>query len=152
MALSFLTRLRLLYVRHRRAITLGVRSAVLDGEGRVLLVRHSYTPGWHFPGGGVDPGETASAAAARELAEETGIVATRAELFGLYLNRVHAGRDHVALFVARAWRQAHDPGIPNLEIRECRFFSREELPDGTTPGTRRRIAEILEGADRSPDW
>lgn len=144
-------RLHLFYARHRRAITLGVRSVVLDGEGRVLLVRHGYTPGWHFPGGGVEPGETVAEAAARELMEEAGVVAD-AELFGLYLNRAHSGRDHVALLVSRSWRQAREAGVPNLEIRECRFFAADGLPDGTTPGTRRRVAEVVGGAARSPYW
>ena len=53
--------------------------AVVIHEDRVLLVRRKNAPDaglWGFPGGHVDPGETALAAAARELAEETGVVAT----------------------------------------------------------------------------
>ena len=46
------------YFRLARPMTLGVRAAVLDAQDSVLLVRHSYTPGWHMPGGGVEPGET----------------------------------------------------------------------------------------------
>jgi ADP-ribose pyrophosphatase YjhB (NUDIX family) len=146
-------RLHLFYARHRRAITLGVRSAVFDGEGRVLLLRHTYAPGWHFPGGGVEPAESAAQAAARELHEECGIAETEpSEFFGLYLNRAHAARDHVAVFVTRQWWQARDPGIPNLEIRECRFFAVDALPGEASPATRRRLAEIIHGAPRSADW
>lgn len=51
--------------------------AVVIRDGRVLLVKRRNEPDaglWGFPGGHVDPGETAMAAAARELREETGII------------------------------------------------------------------------------
>jgi len=44
-----------------------------DADGRVLLVRPSYKPGWDIPGGYLHPGETPSEAAAREVSEELGI-------------------------------------------------------------------------------
>ncbi len=53
--------------------------AVVIHDGQVLLVRRKKDPDaglWGFPGGHVEPGETALAAAARELAEETSVVAT----------------------------------------------------------------------------
>ncbi|MCR4282549.1 MAG: NUDIX domain-containing protein [Bauldia sp.] len=134
-------------------MTLGVRAAVFDGDGRVLLVRHSYTPGWHFPGGGVEPGEATGEALARELDEEAGIALTgEPHLHGLYFSRHISRRDHVAVFVCREWRQARNPGVPNLEIVACRFFSPEALPDDITAGTRRRLGEIVGGAPRSADW
>ena len=44
-----------------------------DANGRVLLVRPAYRPGWDIPGGYLHPGETPSEAAAREVSEELGI-------------------------------------------------------------------------------
>ncbi len=133
----------------RRAMTLGVRAAVVDAEGRVFLVRHTYVRGWYLPGGGVEHGETFGDALARELMEEGGIRLTGApELRSLHHNR---GRDHVAFYVVRQFEQVSTKA-PDWEIAEAGFFAPEALPEDATPATRRRLAELLSAAPVSPDW
>tara|TARA_Y100000296_G_scaffold87454_1_gene134724 strand:+ start:9677 stop:9955 length:279 start_codon:yes stop_codon:yes gene_type:complete len=62
-----------LFFRASRGLTIGVRAVVLSEDGEFLLVRHTYAPGWHFPGGGVEPGESIEQALKKELWEETGL-------------------------------------------------------------------------------
>lgn len=150
--IGFPARLYLSYARLRRGMTLGVRAAVFDPEGRVFLVRHSYVAGWYFPGGGVEPGETMEQSLARELIEEGGIALTGpARLFGIYLNRHASPRDHVGLYVCREWRQEKPP-VRNREIIDSGFFAVNALPEGTTAGTQRRLAEIAVGEPSRGIW
>jgi ADP-ribose pyrophosphatase YjhB (NUDIX family) len=138
--------------RFTRTLTVGVRAVVIDAGGKVFLVRHSYVSGWHLPGGGVERGETLVQALARELREEGSIeVVGTPPLHGVFYNPVDSPRDHVAVFVVRVFRQ--DPtGRPSREIAERGFFSLDALPKETTPGTRRRLAEVLEGAPMAAKW
>lgn len=48
-------------------------SVLVDDDGRVILVRPTYRPGWDLPGGVVEQDEAPLAAARRELAEELGL-------------------------------------------------------------------------------
>jgi 8-oxo-dGTP pyrophosphatase MutT (NUDIX family) len=149
---SLISRAMPLVARLTRPLTMGVRAMVLDGEGRICLIRHSYVAGWHMPGGAIEPGETAGAALERELWEETGLQAQGTpELFALYLNRRWSARDHVALYLLRQF-EATDHRPSPREILEQGFFPLDALPEGTTGPTRRRIAEVLERRPPDPFW
>jgi len=140
------------YWRLARGLTLGVRGLVIDGAGRIFLVKHSYVAGWHFPGGGVEPGETLATALARELREEGNIELGHAPvLFAVYFNRRVSRRDHVALYVVRSFHQSAAPQ-PNSEIVAHGFFAPDALPADTTRATRERIAEVLSGRSVSELW
>ncbi len=150
--LSALARLAGTIAPLTRGMTLGVRCACFDAEGRVFLVRHSYMPGWYLPGGGVERGETVHDAIGRELVEEAGIVLGEAPLlFGVYYNRRRA-RDHVLVYVSRSFERPSPPIYPNREIAEAGFHAPTALPEEATPATRRRLAEIIEGVPRDPFW
>jgi 8-oxo-dGTP pyrophosphatase MutT (NUDIX family) len=141
-----------LWFRLARPLTMGVRAVALDREGRVFLVRHSYLPGWHLPGGGVEVGETALEALTRELREEGNLALTGVPLLhGVYLNTFVTRRDHVLLYVARDVAQTH-PRAADREIVEAGFFCVDKLPEGTARASLARLKEVLDGAPVSAVW
>ena len=138
--------------RLTRPLTMGVRAMVLDEQGQICLIRHSYVAGWHMPGGAIEPGETAAEALVRELWEETGLeLQGTPELFALYLNRRWSARDHVALYLVRNFQPTNHRPSPR-EILEVGFFPLTALPPGTTGPTQRRIVEVLQGGKPDPHW
>jgi ADP-ribose pyrophosphatase YjhB (NUDIX family) len=133
-------------------VTLGVQGVVLDETSRVLLVRHGYRPGWHFPGGGVEPGEKIEHTLARELLEEAGItVLGEARLFGIYSNFNAYPGDHIVLFVVDRWRSGPIPP-PNREIIEQAYFPIDRLPGNIAPGAARRLDEVFRNTTPTLAW
>lgn len=140
------------YFRARRSLTLGVRAIVLDDQGRILLVRHTYVPGWHLPGGGVEKGQSVFDALRAELRQEGGLeLLERPQLLGVYSNHASFPNDHVVLFAVRRFNRLEVPRS-NREIAETGFFAPDDLPQGTTQGTRARIAAFLAGQADSEFW
>src|SRR6202171_3457489 len=113
--------------RLTRGMTLGVRALVIDPDGRIFLVKHSYVSGWHLPGGGVEPGETLIDALVRELREEGNLEPTAPPmLHGMFFNDSLSPRNHVAVLVVRNFRQIGPP-VPGFEIIAHGFFPLDAL-------------------------
>ncbi len=136
-----------------RPMTLGVRAVVYDRDrNAVMLIRHTYVSGWHLPGGGVEPGETMAASLLRELSEEANIEALQPPaLRSIHFNRSSSRRDHVALYLVEAFRST-GPKRADREIAAAEFFPLDALPRGTTPATRRRLAEVLGSEPPLAEW
>ncbi len=152
---SSLTKLRLklapTWLRWARGMTLGSRIAVVDNQGRFMLVKQTYTPGWIFPGGGVERGETCMEAARREVEEEAAIFAKGSfQLVGMFSNDNRMKGDHLAFYVLREFEQR--PFVANGEIADARFFSPDDLPERMEGGTLRRIQELTQNLPRSEYW
>ncbi|WP_420839839.1 NUDIX domain-containing protein [Allorhizobium sonneratiae] len=144
-------RLLHVYFRFSRGMTLGVRAACFDEEGRIFLVRHTYLAGWYLPGGGVEVGETAFQALVKELREEGNLEVLGAPaLLQSFLNLSATKRDHVLLY--RVDVRQTVPRPPDHEIAESGFFALDQLPDGLTAATRRRLDELARGGPYADVW
>jgi ADP-ribose pyrophosphatase YjhB (NUDIX family) len=120
--------------------TIGVRVFLVKNQ-QILLVKHTYSNQWFLPGGGLKKGETLEQAIRRELTEELGVRIEKLELFGAYNNFFEGKKDYIILF------KSDDFSLPNKkdsEIEQFSFFSYENIPKSTSPGTKRRITEFLE--------
>jgi 8-oxo-dGTP pyrophosphatase MutT (NUDIX family) len=133
-----------------RPTLFGASAIAQDELGRVLLVHHSYIPGWSLPGGGVERNEPPEVAVIRELREEVGLTDCGApEFIGLYTRKVAWFSNVVALYRLRDVRIAFRP---NLEVRKVMFCDPLSPPPDTQPGTLRRLAELTGQMPRSPYW
>jgi ADP-ribose pyrophosphatase YjhB (NUDIX family) len=147
-----LMRLASLLTQHPDVVTLGVQGIVVDDASRVLLIRHGYRAGWHFPGGGVERGEEIEEALTREVLEETGVVILQPpRLVGIYSHFDDYPGDHVILYRIDHWRRDCIPA-PNAEIAEDGFFAFDGLPETLSPGTSRRLKEVFGKAEQSSAW
>lgn len=135
----------------KRGMTLGVRAACFDAEGRIFLVRHTYVAGWYMPGGGMERHETALAALRKELREEGNLeICGEPELFHVYYNRNTSRRDHVLFY--RVTVEQIAPRMPDIEIAESGFFALDALPTDATVATRSRIKELSGESEKSDYW
>lgn len=135
-----------------RAMTLGVRGLAFDGEGRVLLVKHTYVAGWHLPGGGVEPGQTTLDALAMELREEANTeIGDAPRLRSVHFSNKVTQRDHVVVYLCENVRQTA-PKTADREILAAAFFALDALPDGVTQSSLARIREFSQGIEADPYW
>jgi ADP-ribose pyrophosphatase YjhB (NUDIX family) len=141
-----------LYWRVVRPRTLGVRALVIDDQGRIALVRHTYTDHWYLPGGGVKKKESYARALARELREEIALSDFAVErLLGVYHSLREHKDDHIVVYVVRAGATPIRKAAI-MEIADAGWFAPDALPDGVSAATLRRIREYRDGVIGGGDW
>ena len=98
----------------------------LDKGGIVLIRRKNPPPGWALPGGFIDYGESAEAAAIREAFEETSLNVQLVELFHVYSDPKRDPRQHAISTVFIATAQGTPCGAD--DATEAAVFSEHNLP------------------------
>lgn len=127
-----------------------VAAILQDRSGRILLCERSDQPGaWQFPQGGIDPGETAAAALAREVLEEISLPRKAyriAMVRGPYRYRFPAGltkkgfrgqAHHYFLLRLRGSKSLVDTGTVNAEFRRTRWIHPAEFDLAWLPPMKR---------------
>jgi ADP-ribose pyrophosphatase YjhB (NUDIX family) len=116
---------------------------VFDLEGRVLLVQRGKPPGeglWSVPGGRLEPGETLAQCLAREIREETGVVA---EIGALVCVVERIADDHHYVILDYLARPIGGVLAAGSDARAARFVTDAEL--ATLPLTE-GLSPVLERA------
>ena len=129
-------------VGHRTLLQVGASVIVEDEQGRILLQKRSDNHCWAYAGGSVELDEAVEDTAKRELFEETGLIAHRLELLGVFsgkeLHYVYPNGDEVSnvdiVYICKEYS-----GTLNRqegEVDELKFFAVDEIPDNISPPNR----------------
>jgi 8-oxo-dGTP pyrophosphatase MutT (NUDIX family) len=120
-------------IGHDLLVLPGVTAVIADDAGRVLLARHADGDRWGFLGGAVEPFESPTDAAIREIREETGARAEVVDLIGVYggpeFVRTYANGDRVAYVTTAFGCRLLDEPVPGAdgELLELGWFTREQV-------------------------
>lgn len=111
----------------------GCSATIFDPARRkILLTRRTDNGQWCLPGGGMDPGENAAEACAREVMEETGLKVQIVRLLGVYSNPdllieyPDGNRFQILALNFEAHITDGDPGL-SQEVSDIGYFSPEEI-------------------------
>ena len=140
-----------------------VSIAARDDRGRVLLARHVEGDLWVLPGGAIEPGETPSDAAVREMWEETGLLVALTRLVGVFggaeyvIQYQNGDRTSYVMALFEATVAGGSPLPDGVEILELRFVSEAEaLALRTVAWVPEALRAIFSGpggnAFRPPTW
>ena len=136
----------------RLSVSAVVRSC--PGAREILLMRRSDNGHWGLPGGYLEPGESVTQAAAREVREETGWRVEIGRLVGVYSDPARQVIEYpdqrrvqaVNLCFEALAREAGPLGTPG-EVLGVGFFAVDALPEPFVPIHAIRVEDCFAGAD-----
>ena len=139
------------------SIVPSVNVVVVNESGEFLLICRTDNGNWALPGGAMDPGESMTDAAVREVQEETGVVCEVTGLVGVYTNPQHVilytSNNEVRQECSLVYTARHLSGVPrpSNESSQVRWVRGTDIADFKIhPSMRQRISHYLE--DRSEPY
>lgn len=122
-----------------------VAAVAFTRDGRVLTVRKRGTTMFMLPGGKLEPGESAAAAARREVAEEIGIEVTDLELLGEFTADAANEPGHVVVSTVYRAELGAEPAATG-EIAELRWSPLDTATSDIAPLLREHVMPALREA------
>ena len=137
-------------VGHRPLLQVGASVIVEDPQGRILLELRSDNHCWGYPGGSVELDEAVEDTARRELLEETGLIAARLELFGIFsgpdLHYIYPNGDEVSnvdvVYLCRDYSGTLQ--CQKGEVDDLHFFTIEEMPANISDPLKKPILKWID--------
>jgi ADP-ribose pyrophosphatase YjhB (NUDIX family) len=130
------------------SFTVTAAAIVVDGKGRVLLLKHRFRPGsgWGIPGGFVNAGEQPEDGVRRELREEVGL-----ELEGAEIVTARAFKKPQQIEIVFRCHPKGSALPQSVEIRKASWFSPDTLPEGLPEDQRLLIKHALNHGAKQSD-
>ena len=137
-------------VGHRPLLQVGASVIVEDKQGRILLQLRHDNHSWGYAGGSVELDEKVEDAAKRELYEETGLIANKLKLFGIFSGKgthyVYPNGDEVSnvdiVYVCDDYYG--DLKCQEDEVDELRFFEINDVPENISPPIKFPLQKYIE--------
>lgn len=129
-------------VGHKPLLQVGASVILVDRENRILLQLRSDNHCWGYAGGSVELDEVVEEAAKRELFEETGLIADKLELFGIFSGKethyVYPNGDEVSTVdIVYVCREYHGTlKCQDGEVDKLKLFRVDEIPENISPPIR----------------
>lgn len=130
-----------------------VRAAVFDKE-RLLLVKDWNDGFWTLPGGWADIGDAPSAAALREVREESGYEAKAVKLAAVYDHNLHGHPPYPFHAYKLFFLCTLSGGAPqlSLETTAVDFFAEDNIPPLSLPRVTPLQVRHMFDHHRHPEW
>lgn len=125
-----------------KVTTIGVR-VLVEHEGKVLLIKHSYRKGYYFPGGGVKRGEEFNQACIREVFEETGLVIDKMHLVSVYRNFLESKNNCVLIYRAGKVVNPEELKADGIEITEAIWVDPTKPPKEASYYTKQALDALF---------
>ena len=136
-------------VGHRPLLQVGASVIVEDNTGRILLQLRSDNHCWGYSGGSVELDENVEEAAKRELFEETGLIAHKLTLFGVFSGKethyVYPNGDEVSnidiVYLCNDY--SGELRCQAGEVDQLRFFEIDKIPNNISKPIEKALLEYI---------